>query len=61
MINNIEPGSPVEMPEPDKEPEIKEPDVPEETPIPTEEPDKIPVEDPYITPPQEVPLPGKEL
>ena len=52
-------GVPIEVPEPERTPEIK-PDVDPEYPlIPEEDPDVIPEEDPYETPPVEIPPPGE--
>jgi hypothetical protein len=50
---------PVEIPPPEKNP-VYNPDViPETPPLPEEEPDIIPDEDPFETPPYEVPEPGE--
>ena len=52
-------GQPVEVPAPDKSPEIK-PEVDPEYPLlPDEDPDVIPEEEPFVTPPYEVPEPGE--
>jgi len=51
------PEIPVEMPKPDKVPEIYPNDVPESPILPDEKPAIIPVEDPSETPPNEFPPP----
>jgi len=52
-------GQPVEVPGPEKTPEIK-PEVDPEYPLlPDESPDVIPEEEPFVTPPYEVPEPGE--
>lgn len=52
-------GQPVEVPGPEKTPEIK-PEVDLEYPLlPDESPDVIPEEEPFVTPPYEVPEPGE--
>jgi hypothetical protein len=46
---------PVEIPLPEKQPEIKQPIDPEEPIVPGEDPDKVPYESPFETPPYEIP------
>lgn len=56
------PGKPPETPSPKIVPGIKHPAVPEEPELPEEEeedPDIIPDEDPFETPPYEEPPPGE--
>lgn len=54
------PGKPIEIPAPDKHPEIIQPFDPEDPIIPIEDPDIIPDEDPFETPPPyEIPPPGE--
>lgn len=53
------PQIPVEIPEPEKMPEITPDHVPESPEMPKEEPDNIPEEEPFITPPYEVPTPSE--
>ncbi len=50
---------PTEVPSPWKQPEIDRPSEPEEPLIPIEDPDIIPDEDPFETPPEEMPEPGE--
>jgi len=56
MIDPIEPPA---VPTPTTDPEINPIRVPEDPPMPAEQPDIIPNEDPFINPPQEIPLPGE--
>ena len=49
----------VEIPGPEKQPEVIQPVDPEEPIIPEEDPDVIPDEDPFETPPYEIPEPGE--
>jgi hypothetical protein len=58
MAKKIKPGKP-EIPSPEKHPEIDPPFDPEEPIIPEEAPDIIPDEDPFETPPHEIPPPGE--
>lgn len=53
------PGKPIEIPSPDNHPEIIQPFDPEDPVMPIEDPDIIPDEDPYETPPYEIPPPGE--
>ena len=56
------PKKPITIPEvspPTKSPEVEPLIDPEEPLIPKEEPDTIPEENPYVTPPYEVPEPGE--
>lgn len=50
---------PFEIPSPGIIPEIEPPFDPEEPFVPEEDPDLIPDEDPFETPPYEVPPPGE--
>ena len=66
MTMQTTPRKPFEAPVPEKKPEIKpypdpdEPTIPPEEPVmPGENPDLIPEEDPFETPPYEVPPPGE--
>ena len=56
----IKQPTPSEMPAPIIIPEIIEPVDPEKPDIPTENPDIIPDEDPYIITPEEMPAPAEE-
>ena len=58
MPNKKQPGKPFEIPSPEKHPEI-EPADPEEPIIPEEDPDIIPDENPFETPPYEIPPPAE--
>lgn len=59
MATKKQPIKPGEIPYPGKVPEI-EPDQIPETPItPEEEPDIIPDDDPFESPPEEIPAPGE--
>lgn len=53
------PFRPLEIPVPEKKPEIPVPADPEEPLIPVEDPEIIPDEDPFENPPYEVPEPGE--
>lgn len=59
MAKKIKPDRPIEMPSPEKDPEIILPFDPEDPIIPLEDPDIIPDEDPFETPPYEIPPPGE--
>lgn len=60
MPKKTRPGKPSETPVPEKYPEIRPPDEPEEPiTIPEEDPDIIPNEEPFEPPPFEVPPPGE--
>jgi len=59
MAKQTTPEKPIEIPQPEKEPEIEPPDYPEEPFIPGADPDVIPYEDPFETPPYELPVPGE--
>lgn len=50
---------PNEIPFPKKEPDINVPIDPEEPLLPKEDPNVLPDENPYETPPYEVPQPGE--
>ena len=50
---------PDETPTPAKHPEIKPTEDPEQPMIPEEDPDFIPDDDPFETPPYEIPRPGE--
>ncbi len=51
--------NPIEIPLPGKHPEIELPVDPEEAIIPVEDPDMIPDENPFESPPYEIPEPGE--
>jgi len=53
------PRKPSEIPSPGKQPEIKPSADPEEPIVPEEDPDTIPDENPFETPPYEIPPPGE--
>lgn len=53
------PVSPSEVPGPIRNPEIDPDNIPESPVLPDEEPDVIPDENPFETPPTEVPAPGE--
>lgn len=61
--NDTNPGkkedNPFEIPAPDKMPEQKPLEDPQDPIWPIEEPDDFPEEDPYETPPFEIPPPGE--
>jgi len=59
MAKKIKPDKPLEIPSPEGKPEIDPIIDPEEPLIPTENPDIIPDEDPFETPPYEIPPPGE--
>ena len=59
MPKKIHPSKPFEIPTPVKMPDIEPPDDPEQPFIPLEDPDSIPDEDPFETPPYEIPPPAE--
>lgn len=59
MPKKIQPAKPFEIPPPEKNPEINLPVDPEEPIIPEEDPDIIPDENPFETPPYEIPPPAE--
>ena len=59
MPKKIKPDKPFEIPSPQKHPEINPVIDPEEPIVPMEDPDIIPDEDPFETPPYEIPPPGE--
>jgi hypothetical protein len=60
MPDKKQPGKLVEMPRPEKQPEVNKPFDPAEPIIPEEEPEIIPDEDPFENPPpNEMPEPGE--
>ncbi|MBP6023436.1 hypothetical protein [Ferruginibacter sp.] len=59
MQKKKQPTKPVEVPAPGKYPEINPDAIPDSPALPDEDPDIIPDEDPYETPPYEVPNPGE--
>ena len=59
MPTKKQPGKPIETPPPEKNPEILPPLDPEEPIIPEDDPDIIPDENPFETPPYEVPPPAE--
>lgn len=50
---------PEEYPLPEKNPEFNPEVIPETPGLPNEDPDLIPEENPFVTPPTEVPPPGE--
>jgi hypothetical protein len=59
MTDKKKQGDPIEVPLPERIPEVK-PEVDPEYPLlPEENPDVIPEEDPFQSPPYEVPTPGE--
>lgn len=58
MAKKKKPDKPVEIPKPEN-PEIKPADPEEPLNIPKEDPDIIPDDDPFETPPEEIPPPGE--
>lgn len=50
---------PFEIPAPEKRPEMDPSHIPESPELPEEDPDLIPEEDPFETPPFEIPEPGE--
>ncbi|WP_460551083.1 hypothetical protein [Ferruginibacter profundus] len=59
MLPKKLPVKPVEIPVPKEKPEIELPIDPEAPLIPEEDPDIIPEENPFETPPFELPEPGE--
>ena len=59
MPKKLKPISPIEIPSPDKNREYDPDYIPEIPVLPVEEPDLIPDEDPFETPPYELPEPGE--
>jgi hypothetical protein len=59
MPKKIQPGQPIEVPGPLIYPELEPPFDPEEPIVPEEDPEIIPDENPYETPPYEIPEPGE--
>jgi hypothetical protein len=60
MAKKQQPGRPIEIPTPEKFPEVESPLDPEVPVIPDEDPDIIPDEDPFENPPPfEMPEPGE--
>ena len=59
MAKMKKPDKPLEIPSPEKHPEINPVIDPEEPIVPIEDPDIIPDEDPFETPPYEIPPPGE--
>ena len=59
MPKKKQPTEPIEIPAPERNPEINPEDIPESPVLPEEEPDIIPDEAPFITPPYEVPPPAE--
>jgi len=55
----MQPDKPFETPSPEKQPEIIPHIDPAEPIIPEENPDIVPDENPYKTPPNEIPPPGE--
>lgn len=59
MAKKKHPPIPSEIPYPGKRPELDPDRIPENPGLPEKEPDIIPEEDPYETPPEELPEPGE--
>ena len=60
MVAKIKkPAPPIELPIPETNPEFNPDVIPESPILPEEEPDVIPDENPFETPPYEVPPPGE--
>ncbi len=59
MSKKKHPTEPLEIPAPERNPEIYPEDPPESPILPEEEPDIIPDEVPLIAPPNEVPKPSE--
>ena len=59
MAKKIQPEEPIGVPAPRRDPEVYPEEIPETPLLPAEEPDVIPQEDPFETPPYEVPPPGE--
>ncbi len=51
--------SPIEIPEPEKQPEVRPDNIPVVKPTPEISPEPFPEEEPGRTGPAEIPLPGK--
>ncbi len=59
MPKKTQPKEPIEIPVPERNPEINPEDIPESPVLPEEDPDIIPDEASFITPPYEVPPPAE--
>ncbi len=59
MAKKKKTDQPAEVPTPEKNPERLFPDEPEVPELPKEDPDVIPDEEPFETPPYETPPPGE--
>jgi hypothetical protein len=59
MAKKIQPEEPIGVPPLRRDPEVYPEEIPEAPVLPAEEPDVIPQEDPFETPPYEVPPPGE--
>lgn len=59
MPKKIKPEVPVEIPSPGRDPEIHPDAIPDLPLLPDEDPDIIPDEEPFETPPHEIPEPGE--
>lgn len=59
MPKNTQPKEPIEIPAPERNPEINREDIPESPVLPEEEPEIIPEEAPLIIPPYEIPPPAE--
>ncbi|HVX49281.1 MAG TPA: hypothetical protein VHB48_03960 [Chitinophagaceae bacterium] len=59
MAKKIKPVKPAELPVPEKRPLLNPDEIPEVPQEPGTDPDYLPDEDPYETPPYEVPPPGE--
>jgi hypothetical protein len=60
MSKKKKPGNPSEIPQPDKNPEIKPGKRPEEPVLPEEDPEIIPEKEPDEPSPAEIPIPPKK-
>jgi hypothetical protein len=64
MGKTKKPGNPFEVPQPDRNPEVKPDAIPEKPALPEEEPEIVPEEEPEEPggpSPAEIPPPGKDI
>jgi|GEM_PF-1304434 len=59
MAKQVTPDKPVEVPQPEKQPEITPPADPREPAVPVEDPNRVPSEDPFHPQPNEIPRPDQ--
>ena len=59
MTKKKQPSKPFEIPYPGKRPELDPDKIPEDPVLPEKDPDFIPEEEPFETPPEELPIPGE--